>query len=99
MRKKAAILSFYVDADAVGEMFQLVARPTPILSVEMSRDIIAFTFKTRITEECSPVGGRERKGLEKGHTNKDGFSHAPPVEAQNTTRSMPGRTASFVQVG
>ncbi|PBK62762.1 hypothetical protein ARMSODRAFT_560751 [Armillaria solidipes] len=51
-------------------MFQLVACPTPILSVEMSREIIAFTFQTRITEECSPVRGRERKGMKKGHTTK-----------------------------
>ncbi len=35
---------------------------------------LAITFQTRITKEYSPVGGREWKGIEKGHTDEDGSS-------------------------
>ncbi|PBK62289.1 hypothetical protein ARMSODRAFT_980404 [Armillaria solidipes] len=93
-----------------GEEFLPMARPTSILSAERNVGItnaISVSFlpsgdhiATRITQECSPVGGRERKGTEKGRTNEDGSAiYAHPVEAQNAARSMPGRTASSVQVG
>ncbi|SJK99301.1 uncharacterized protein ARMOST_02594 [Armillaria ostoyae] len=84
MRKKVAILSFYVDAD--GEMFQLVACPTPILSVEVSREMLASLSPSPVLLKM--LTGK-RKGAE-GHGertyNKDGSAtskhETPPDPCQ-----------------
>ncbi len=43
-------------------------------TISASLSPLAITFQTRITEECSLAGGREWKGVEKGHTNEDGLA-------------------------
>ncbi|SJK99325.1 uncharacterized protein ARMOST_02618 [Armillaria ostoyae] len=53
---------------------------------------VTITFQSVL-----PVGGREKKGMEKGHTNEDGSAiYAHSVETRSTTRCMPDRTDSFV---